>query len=606
MRRAIVGALLVVLGCAPLDSRSRVPAPVTARTIEWAPWQRATFERARAENRIILVNVVATWCHWCHVMEETTYRDPAVAELLATHFVVVRVDSDARPDVAERYREWGWPATAFLSPDARPVLELRGYRNPQAFAAILRALVADRDAGTLARRTEPAPPRPASELAPVRRLVTAQLDRFFEPELGGWGTRQRYPWPAPVEHAFFRARVHDEVAWRERALLTLESSRALVDPVWGGMYQYSLGDWKHPHYEKITAIQAGAIATYAIAARVTGDDRWLAPARAVTTYMRDHMRVEGGGFAASQDADLRRPHASPVLGAEYYALGDAERRALGIPRIDRAVYADLNGLVIDALCELYVATLDPEVLALAVAAARHVLAEHGTQSGLFTHAANDDPRGVLYLRDQAAMGRALLQLYRVTGEREWLAHAERVGKAVLDRFEDREHGGFFAQTEDPQAVGALAQRRKPHEEIGLAARFLLRLHRHLDGDGAIATPYASAAERALAAVGDPSLVEPEGRVVGTYLLALEEALAPVVDVTVVGDATDARTQALWGAALRWYEPRAVLEASAPGERYPDRGAPAVYLCTPSACSSPIVDASAFAKTADAFVATSVP
>lgn len=605
MRAAIVGAFLVALGCARPETATRVPAPVTTRAIEWAPWERATFVRAQREQRVILVNVVATWCHWCHVMEETTYRDPEVAALLAAHFVTVRVDSDARPDVAERYREWGWPATAFLSPDARPVLELRGYRNPRAFAELLRALVADRDAGKLVRRSEPAPPRPASGLAQVRRFVTAQLDRWFEPELGGWGRRQRYPWPAPVEHAFFRARVRGELAWRERALLTLSSSRALVDPVWGGMYQYSLGDWKHPHYEKIAAIQAGAIATFAIAARVTGDDEWLAPARATAVYMRDRMRVDDG-FATSQDADLRRPGQAPVLGADYYALPHAERRALGIPRVDTAVYADLNGLVIDALCELYAATLDPEVLALAIAAARRVLADHGTDGGAFTHAAHDDPRGVLYLRDQAAMGRALLQLYRVTGDREWLGHAERVGKVVLARFGDDTDGGLFAQTADPEAVGALAERRKPHEEIGLAARFLLRLHRHLDGDGSIATPYASAAERALAAVGDPTLVEPEGRVVGTYLLAIEEALTPTVDVTVVGDTNDARTRELWGAALRWYEPRAVLEVSAPGERYPDRGAPTVYLCTPNACSSPISDASAFAAAADAFVATSLP
>jgi uncharacterized protein YyaL (SSP411 family) len=604
--RAIVAALLVVLGCARPGAATRVPAPVTARAVEWAPWERATFLRARTENRIILVNVVATWCHWCHVMEETTYRDPAVAQLLATHFVTVRVDSDARPDVAERYREWGWPATAFLSPDARPVLELRGYRNPQAFAALLRALVADRDAGTLAHRREAAPARTASDLAGVRSFVTAQLDHWFEPELGGWGERQRYPWPMPVEHAFFRARVRGETEWRERALLTLRSSRKLIDPVWGGMYQYSLGDWDHPHYEKIAAIQAGAIATYAIAARVTGDDEWARPARAVATYVREHLRGDDGGFATSQDADLRRPGAAPVLGRQYYALADADRRALGMPRIDRAVYADLNGLLIDALCELYAATLDPEVLALAVAAARHVLTDHGTQVGAFTHGANDDPRGVLFLRDQAAMGRAFLQLYRVTGDREWLGHAERVGKFVLARFVDATDGGFFAQTEDPEAVGALAERREPHEEIGLTARFLLRLHRHLDGDGSIATPYGSAAERALAAVGDPALVEPEGRVVGTYLLALEEALAPVVDVTVVGDRNDPRTNALWTAAVRWYEPRAVLEASAPGERYPDRGTPAVYLCTPTACSSPIVRAESFTTAADAFVATSLP
>jgi uncharacterized protein YyaL (SSP411 family) len=609
VRLSIVGALMVAIGCGRPDTAVREPEHRTATArlaLEWAPWKRATFERARAENRIILVNVVATWCHWCHVMEETTYADPEVAELLATHFVAIRVDSDARPDVAERYREWGWPATGFLSPDARPVLELRGYRNPRAFAELLRSLVADREAGRLVRR-DPVPPvsaPPAAELGRGRSVVAAPLAHIFEPQLGGWGRRQRYPSPAPVEHAFVRARVRAEAAWRERALLTLASSRKLVDPVWGGMYQYSIGDWDHPHFEKITAIQAGAIATYAIAARVTGDDEWLAPARAVTAYMREFMRGPGGGFATSQDADLRRTGRAPVLGAEFYAKPDAERRALGLPRVDTAVYADLNGLMIDALCELYAATLDADALALATEAAREVLATHGTEAGVFTHGAHEDPRGVLYLRDQATMGRAMLSLYRVTGEREWLHRAERLAAAVMRRFHDDEAGGFWAQTEDPDAVGALAERRKPHEEIGMTARFLLRLHRHLDGDGSVATPYAAAAERALAAVGDPALVEPEGRVLGNYLLAIEDAMLPSIDVTVVGDLDDPRARALYDAALRWYEPRAVLEASTPGERYPDTGAPAVYLCTQSACSTPIRDPEQLATAADAFVATS--
>ena len=176
---------------------------------------------------------------------------------------------------------------------------------------------------------------------------------------------------------------------------------------------------------------------------------------------------------------------------------------------------------------------------------------------------------------------------------------------MIARFADTETGGFFAHTEDPEAVGALAQRRKPLEENGLTARFLFELHRRLDGDGTTPTPYADVASRALAVLGDPATVEGEGRIVGAYLMALEAATAPVIDVTVVGDLRDAETRALFHAALQWYEPRAVLEASAPGERYPDLGKPAVYLCTETACSTPIRSAVAFAATADAFVRTSL-
>jgi uncharacterized protein YyaL (SSP411 family) len=140
----------------------------------------------------------------------------------------------------------------------------------------------------------------------------------------------------------------------------------------------------------------------------------------------------------------------------------------------------------------------------------------------------------------------------------------------------------------------------------LAARFLLATHRGLDGDGSEPTPYLEPARRALIAVGDRKAVHAEGRIVGTYLLALEELAMPTVDITVVGAKDHARTRALYRAALRYPEPRAVLERQDPGQRYPDIGKPAVYFCTANACSPPVTDPEALAGKADAFLATALP
>jgi uncharacterized protein len=608
--RVVALALALAVGGCTRTSTRAPDAGEAITAVRWAPWAKQSFTRAADEQRIILVNVVATWCHWCHVMEETTYTDREVVALLQQHFVTIRVDSDARPDVAERYREWGWPATGFLTPQARPVLELRGYQGPRAFAKLLRELVADRDRGVLVRREPPAPEPSATglALAAIRTRTMAQLDHFYEPELGGWGRKQRYPWPQPLEHAFLRARVHGETKWRERAVTTLASELAIIDPVWGGMYQYSVGgDWQHPHYEKITAIQAGAIGNFALAHRTTGEARWLAAAWKIARYMTTMMRDDDGGFFTSQDADLRRPGREPVIGQQFYAQDDAGRRALGTPRIDRAVYADLNGLMIEALCELFAASRDREALDAAIAAADAVVASHRRDDGGFVHGVGGERPPLLHLRDQAAMGRAMLALYRSTGDGKWLDHAAALGELVLAQLQDRERGGFYAHTADPEAVGVFAERRKPLEENGLTARFLLQLHRHLDGDGSTATPYREAALRALAALGDPESIAPEGRIVGTYLLALEEAMMPTVDVTVVGDLADGgNTHALFEAALAFAEPRAILELSAAGVRYPDLGKPAVYLCTETACSTPITNAAQLAAIAEDFVASSVP
>ena len=242
MPRLRLAALLATLALAPAAcSRGDTGTGTTSPDgvagahdeTDWAAWEPQSFARAKAENRIILINVVASWCHWCHVMDEETYADPEIAALLAEHFVTIRVDSDARPDVAERYREWGWPATAFLTPDAQQVLALRGYKHRDKFETLLRELVADRDAGTLAQRTQPPEePRPVDgELGPVRTAAIAQLDEFFEPKLGGWGKTQKYPFPGPLEHALVRARVHAEPQWLEQTKLTLHNKKNIINPI---------------------------------------------------------------------------------------------------------------------------------------------------------------------------------------------------------------------------------------------------------------------------------------------------------------------------------------------------------------------------------------
>ncbi|HEY0138285.1 MAG TPA: DUF255 domain-containing protein [Nannocystis sp.] len=587
------------------------PAPAAhdaAASFTWHAWTPASFATAQRERRILLVNVAASWCHWCHVMDHETYADAEVAALLRDHFMPIRVDSDARPDLAERYSDWGWPATAVLTSDARPVLELRGYQDPREFAALLRGLVADRDAGKLQGR-RPAPPAPVrdADLVALRQAAYKQLDGLYHEEIGGWGRKQKYPLAALDELALLRAQVFGEKQWHERALTTLGNEVKLIDPVWGGMYQYSVGGtWDDPHFEKIGAIQAGALEALALAYRRTGDARWRAAAHLQRSYLLDRMQHPQGGFYTSQDADLQRPGQPPVLGADYYALDDAGRRKLGVPRVDENRYADLNGRTIVALCRLYAAVPGPDgkddvaALAAAQTAAEHLLRAHRAASGGFKHAAEDT--GLLYLRDQAAVGRALLALYRVTGDARWLDEARSLAKFMLEALADRERGGFFAHTLDPNAVGVFAERRKPLEENALAARFMLELHRqvdHLPDPG----PHGDAAIATLRAVSDPSRVREEGRMIGQYALALAEASFTPVDVTVVGKQGDPTVVALHRAALALDDPRTLLNISPPGARYPDIGAPAVYLCTDNSCSSPIKDVAKLPAAAAKFLAT---
>lgn len=600
-------ALAALLASGTSCSSGRAPAPTTAPSaagFAWRDWGPAAFAEAASARKIVLIDVVAVWCHWCHVMDEETYADPEVAALLRDHFVAIRVDSDARPDVAERYADWGWPATAVLTSDARPVLELRGYQDPREFAALLQGLVADQKAGRLTgRRDPPPPPPPKSELVALRAAADARLDAYYDAAQHGWGRKQKYPLAANNEYALLRAYLFKETDWQERALATLERQKALIDPVWGGVYQYSVGGvWTDPHFEKISAIQAGALESYALAYRRTGAAGWRDAAREVRRYILGMLQDPGGGFYTSQDADLRHGTGEPVLGADYYARDDAGRRALGVPAIDRNLYADLNGKLIRALCLAHAAVPgesgpDAEALRAAVRAGERLLAEHLRPEGGFSHAAGE--RGLLYLRDQAAVGGALLALHSVTGEPRWLERARGVADFSL-RALQAEAGGFYAHTEDPAAVGVFAERRLAFEENGRMARFLLELHRALD-HAEESLPYAAAAERALRSISAPALLDEQGRMLGEYLVALALLLATPVDITVVGRPEDPAAQALLTAALALDEPRASVAMSPPGARYPGSGQPAVYICTDSACSAPITGAAALRASAESFL-----
>ncbi|MEZ4385611.1 MAG: DUF255 domain-containing protein [Nannocystaceae bacterium] len=601
-------------GCERRPSQPPAEAATNAPPIAWRGWEPEAFAAAAAERRLLLVTVVAGWCHWCHVMDEETYTDARVRALLDRSFVAIRVDADARPDLAERYAAWGWPAIAVLTPDARPVLELRGYQEAADFAALLDELAAAEAAGTLEGRRPPpaksAPPRP---LAKIRDAVVAQLDALYDEEEQGWGGPKKYPLAGADEHALLRARLRPRAAerWRGRALATLERELLLVDPVWGGVYQYSTGAvWTRPHYEKIGKVQAGSLHSFALAYRRTGDARWRDAALAQLGYLREHLLDAEGGFYSSQDADLRDGD-RVVDGAAYYAMGDAERRALGIPRTDRHIYADLNGRLIVALCVADAALRDlrrgdgapTEALALASGAAARLLRDHLRADGSFAHdPAADDP--TIYLRDQATVGRGLLALFEATGERRWLDQARALADLALRELRDPERGGFFARSADPAAVGVFAERQRPLEDNGEMARFLLdlaRLAAAADPSDSGAASYTRAAEEALAAVADPQAIKAQGRVVTSYLLALEAALYTSVDVTIVAADPEARAR-LHAAALALDDPRLNITLSPPGARYPDIGRDAAYVCTDSACSSPIADADALAERVADFTA----
>jgi uncharacterized protein len=566
-RIALLVSLLVAAGCAPPRASRHLPSAASAapegaprEELSWATFSAQTFARAKAERKYIIMDGSAEWCHWCHVMEATTYHDPSVRALLDKHFIAVKVDVDTRPDLQERYGDYGWPATIVFSPDAVELGKYRGYIAPDTFAELLGRIVsptnthgasaieAGADPGRAASyaigasRPAPRAPLPEEQLRWIQDATDLELDDYWDATEGGWGRTQKAAlgwnnawmlWRA--EHGDGRRSAARDEEARRKVLFTLDRQSKLIDPVFGGIYQYSAAaDWDHAHFEKLMTFQAPALENYAVAFRLTRDPKHLARAKAMLGYLDRFMRGPEGGFYTTQDADLNaHDRTKPFLdGHGYYALGEAARLAKGLPRIDKNEYGRENGLAIAAYAAMYEATKAPAVLASAEKAARRVLVTHATKRGGISHAiiaGRDAPVGVdereepkqLYLSDNAAFGWGLMRLSEVTEDpakrEEWGARARAIADFVLSDLIDEEGGGLFASTKDPDAVGVFAARRVPFEENVMALRLLSRVARRT------ADPrYRTAIDRILRAISTPEEIKGRGRMLGDYLLALEE------------------------------------------------------------------------------------
>jgi uncharacterized protein len=254
-----------------------LPAPpegAPGAPLGWAEFSPATFARAKAEHRFVVLDGSAEWCHWCHVMEATTYHDPAVRKLLAERFIAAKVDIDSRPDIEERYGAWGWPATVIFTADGAEVGKYKGYVDPATFADALRAAItqeAKQDDATVASTVDTSTGLPEEEITWIERATELELADYWDRDEGSWGHGQKVPLYWDNAWALERARAGDGDA-RGKVLFALDQQLKIVDPVWGGIYHYSTdGDWLQPHYEKLTQFQAGALDNYAAAYAITHD-----------------------------------------------------------------------------------------------------------------------------------------------------------------------------------------------------------------------------------------------------------------------------------------------------------------------------------------------
>jgi uncharacterized protein YyaL (SSP411 family) len=393
----------------------------------------------------------------------------------------------------------------------------------------------------------------------------------------GWGTTQKFLDWDTIEYCMTETERGDRT-FERMARETLAAQLKLLDPAWGGVYQYSTdGDWQHPHFEKIMQMQAEDLRIYAAAYALWHDDTYLQAANRIRGYLKNFLTSPEGTFYTSQDADL----IDGRHGGAYFQLPDSDRRKQGIPRVDTHVYARENGWAINALAVLYAVSGERECLDDAMRAADWICTHRGRSDGGFQHD-TVDPAGP-YLGDTLSMGRAFLTLYGCTGDRTWLQKAARTLQFISENF------GTDVGYVTSARIGALKSRPQLDENIGVAR--LANLLWHYTGTA----EYKRAAEQAMRFVVAPAATDRRGYLVAGVLLADHEISAAPLHITVVGRKDDPKAEELFSAAIR--QPRMYKRIEWLDEREgalpnPDVGYPtlknaAAFLCTDQACSAPV-------------------
>jgi len=301
--------------------------------IEWFEWGEDAFGRARAEDKPILLDIGAVWCHWCHVIDRESYENPEIAAIINQHFVPVKVDRDERPDVDARYQaaigaicgQGGWPLTGFLTPDGRPFFGGTYFPPDDAmgrpgFRRILLTMAevyrtkrdeveraADSLVGAVAQAEAVTGTRAEFDLAVVDEMVGA-IVRMFDLRHGGFGRAPKFPHPSAIELLLERYQTTRESPLRTVVETTLvQMGRGGVyDHLAGGFHRYSVDEqWRVPHFEKMPYDNSELLKNYLRAWQVTANPFFREIAEGIIGWTDEVLSDrKNGGFYASQDADF--------------------------------------------------------------------------------------------------------------------------------------------------------------------------------------------------------------------------------------------------------------------------------------------------------------
>jgi len=301
--------------------------------IHWHEWGSEAFEKAQQQNKPVLLDVGAVWCHWCHVMDRESYEDAEIAQIINDNFIAIKVDRDERPDVDSRYQsavqaisgQGGWPLTAFLTPQGKPYYagtyfpphDVQG--RPSFRRVLLTLAQAFREKNdqvlesaesvmAVISQSEGHEGKSGSLRPTIIDSMVAAAVKLFDAEHGGFGSAPKFPHPSAMDMLIQRCAETGDPQLLHIITSSLEkmAQGGVYDQLAGGFHRYSVDEhWIVPHFEKMSYDNSELLKNYVHGYQLTGNPFFAHVAKDIVRWMDEWLTDrEHGGFYGSQDADV--------------------------------------------------------------------------------------------------------------------------------------------------------------------------------------------------------------------------------------------------------------------------------------------------------------
>ena len=589
--------------------------------VNWVPWSDDVFERAKQENKLVLVSVGYSACHWCHVMEHECFEDEEVAALMNKFFISVKVDREERPDVDQVYmtavqlmtQKGGWPLNCFTLPDGRPIYGGTYFPKEQ-WMHILRSLEHtwqnDREKaieyaenlhkGIIRSELIDEPKKVESFSEERLHELVVRWARSFDSMEGGDARAPKFPLPSNYEFLLeYGVRYeHEKVLKHVELTLDKMAMGGIYDQVGGGFTRYSVDMlWKVPHFEKMLYDNGQLLNLYSLAYKHFQKPLYKRIVFQTVEWLQREMMTPEGAFYSALDADSEGEEGKfycwtpeemkSVLGDDFTWVKDFynlnargyweeekyiplrtesdlafaakmkwsmdqleskiaeinqklldERKHRVRPGTDDKSLTSWNAMAIKGLCQAYSAFDEEEFLHLALKNARWMLKYQFTAEGKLVRNYKNGVSNIdAFLEDYAHVIDALIQLYQVTFDEQWMEQAKALNQIALDLFQDANSKMFYFTADSTTLI---ARKMEINDNVIPASNSMMALNLFRLGHYYYEKSYAQMAEQMLANIYDG--MEQYGSGYSNWASLLMKIVNDYYQVVVVGK--DANSSAL--------------------------------------------------------------